>query len=221
MASAPGLDQQESGDVAGRGAERATHRKLMRPRRHAQEDQAANIDARQHEQQRHRRREHLEDGPHIPEHGLRKRPDPGSSHHLPLAGVLLPVHLPHGREELGPRRPGRGSRSEAGYDVKPTAIHQGAPILSADGIGESGGRDTHDRVAPPCKRLRQLAPEHTGVASEAPLPGVVAQHQHRGLGEGFLFRPKQPAERRASAEYVEEVSRDPRRPDHERAIAVQ
>ena len=109
-----GLDQQKTGDVAGRGAERTADRKLMRPRRHAQQDQAAHVDARQHEQQRYRCREHLEDWSHIPEDSLRERADPGSSHHLPVAGVLRPVHLPHGREELGPRRPSRGSRGEAG-----------------------------------------------------------------------------------------------------------
>ena len=66
----------------------------MRPRRHAEEDQTADVDAGQEQGQHHRRREHLEDRPHIPEDSLRERADLGSGDHLPATGALLPIHVP-------------------------------------------------------------------------------------------------------------------------------
>ncbi len=150
-----------------------------------------------------------------------RAPSPRSVHEPglhPAAGDDF--ELARGLGGGAPRRPGGPRRCSCGCPTTRGWRRPGQrrPELGrAIGRGESSGRRNAgrhhaDHGAGPAIEL-DLAPDHARVATEAPLPQAVADHNRAGGASGDIGRREHAAERRRHAQGGEQFGGDRRRDD--------
>ena len=211
-------------EIHRRRADRAANRQLAHTPGGTQQEQIADVGAREHEEQHDGRRKREQRGARLARHHVVERVDLRADRICAEVARLLGIALEE-REKILTRRLGRRVRREARDDVD-AAVLRGDPVFDAARIVEPRRCDADDRHRPGHLRRDEVAADHRRVAAKAAPPGPVAEDDRhsavpRVRAPGHLVaRAEQSAQHRVRAEDREEVVGHDGLAQHEPSIAV-